>query len=197
MPRNPSPEIRSHLLGSASKMFSRYGYRKTTVEDIAKEAGVGKGTVYLHFENKEEIFLEVVKKHAITMLGELRNLLDSFTEPEDKLREIICYRPITVWEIHEETFGQEEFIFPDIKMNRCEFLKNFEPIQQYVLLLQSVLEEGMEKNIFRKDDSMELAYHINLVTSSFLPPYRFVSSREEVVKQVNMFAEIFISGLKS
>ena len=50
-------EIRDGILDATEHLLARYGYRKMTVEDIAHEVGVGKGTIYLHFASKEEVVL--------------------------------------------------------------------------------------------------------------------------------------------
>lgn len=50
---NPNPEREQRILASASKLFVHFGFDKTTVSDIARDAGVSKGAIYLHFESKE------------------------------------------------------------------------------------------------------------------------------------------------
>jgi AcrR family transcriptional regulator len=49
------------ILESARKLFSHYGFEKTTIEDIAKEAELGKGTIYLEFDNKEAILMAIIR----------------------------------------------------------------------------------------------------------------------------------------
>jgi len=56
-PRRGAPETkRAAILEAALKLFSQYGYRRTSIDDIAREAEIAKGTVYLSFKSKEEIF---------------------------------------------------------------------------------------------------------------------------------------------
>jgi len=52
----PAPERREAILAAAQQQFARYGFRRTSMEDIAREAGVSRPALYLHFRNKEEIF---------------------------------------------------------------------------------------------------------------------------------------------
>jgi AcrR family transcriptional regulator len=58
--RQPAPDERKlreeHLLDAATTLLVRWGYRKTTIDDVAREAGVGKGTIYLHWKNKNDLF---------------------------------------------------------------------------------------------------------------------------------------------
>src|SRR5215467_428905 len=48
------------ILDAAAALLMRWGYRKTTIDDVAREAGVGKGTIYLHWKDKNELFLAVI-----------------------------------------------------------------------------------------------------------------------------------------
>lgn len=62
-----SPESlskRECILVEAAKIFARFGFKKTSIDDIAKEAGVGKGTVYLAAESKEELFYQVLHREV-------------------------------------------------------------------------------------------------------------------------------------
>jgi AcrR family transcriptional regulator len=58
----PSPQpARDRLVGAAEAQFRRFGYRRTTVEDITRRAGTGKGSLYLHFDSKQAVYLTVVE----------------------------------------------------------------------------------------------------------------------------------------
>src|SRR5687768_13367759 len=50
------------ILDAAERLLGRYGYKKLTVDDLAHEAGIGKGTVYLYFRSKEEVVLSTVDR---------------------------------------------------------------------------------------------------------------------------------------
>lgn len=50
------------ILDAASRLLVRWGYRKTTIDDVAREAGVGKGTIYLHWKDKSELFRAAVMR---------------------------------------------------------------------------------------------------------------------------------------
>lgn len=57
------------LLDAAARLVVRLGYRRVTMDDVAREAGVGKGTVYLHFRTKEALFVTVMLREQRTMVG--------------------------------------------------------------------------------------------------------------------------------
>jgi AcrR family transcriptional regulator len=90
MPRAFSEEeretIRRQLREQGEKLFGAYGLRKTTVDDITKEVGISKGSFYLFYASKEELFLEIVEQ----MESELReSILEHTLHPEENARESV------------------------------------------------------------------------------------------------------------
>ena len=69
---------REMILEAAEKRFRRFGYSKTTMEEIAGDAGISKGTIYIYFKNKEEIFTELLDKETLElerlMYGRIKNM---------------------------------------------------------------------------------------------------------------------------
>jgi len=57
----PAQERREHIMEASAEVFSRKGYRMASVSDIVDEAGIGRGTFYLYFDSKREIFLELIE----------------------------------------------------------------------------------------------------------------------------------------
>lgn len=60
MTKSENEERRQRILGVAADLIVHYGYDKTTVSDIAREAGISKGAIYLHFDSKEALFEELI-----------------------------------------------------------------------------------------------------------------------------------------
>ncbi|MER7080563.1 transcriptional regulator, TetR family [Saccharopolyspora kobensis] len=68
----PQPTERAdRILDAAGELMIRLGYRKVTIEDVARQAGVGKGTVYLHWRTKEQLFESLIQREALGLLDEL------------------------------------------------------------------------------------------------------------------------------
>jgi AcrR family transcriptional regulator len=87
------------LIEAATAVFLRYGFRRTTMGDIAKEAGVSRPALYLRFCNKEQIFAEVMKAFLARTLEEIRQGLPALTTPQARLRfafECWAVRPFTL-----------------------------------------------------------------------------------------------------
>jgi len=63
------------ILDAASTLILRYGYHKTTTDDIAKEAGVGKGTLYLHWNTREALFAALILREKVAMADDIKQRL--------------------------------------------------------------------------------------------------------------------------
>jgi TetR/AcrR family fatty acid metabolism transcriptional regulator len=70
-------DTEDQVLEAARRCFSRHGYRKTSMDEVASEAGVAKGTVYLHCRDKQDLFVAAVERELDAWLDELATPLDS------------------------------------------------------------------------------------------------------------------------
>lgn len=66
------------LLAAALEQFVERGYAATRLEDVARRAGVSKGTLYLYFANKEELFKAVVRENIVPVIGEAEQAIDGY-----------------------------------------------------------------------------------------------------------------------
>lgn len=79
-------EHRDAILTAATDTFARFGFKKTSIDDIARRAGVGKGTVYLHFESKEELFGAAIRRIWTRALADLQAAVKQARTPHAKVR---------------------------------------------------------------------------------------------------------------
>jgi AcrR family transcriptional regulator len=91
-PVTATPPLRTRVLDAADQLLARYGYRKMTVEDIAAEAGIGKGSVYLAFASKEEVALSCIDRMAERLLAELRAAGEGPGPRLERLRDMLVLR---------------------------------------------------------------------------------------------------------
>ncbi|MBV9847453.1 MAG: TetR/AcrR family transcriptional regulator [Kutzneria sp.] len=73
----------AHILDAAEDLLTRYGYRRVTVDEVARGAGVGKGTVYLYWPSKRELFAAVLTRDAARLLSD--QLTAMLTDPAEVL----------------------------------------------------------------------------------------------------------------
>ena len=66
------------ITAAALELFVERGYAGTRLDDVAAQAGISKGTLYLYFENKEELFKAVVREGLVSPIAEIRDIVDQF-----------------------------------------------------------------------------------------------------------------------
>jgi len=87
--------VRENILTIAQEIFSKYGYKKTTLDDIANAVRKGKSSLYYYFNSKEDLFQEVVQKEADILRAELSKVLMKNISPEEKLKDYIMTKITT------------------------------------------------------------------------------------------------------
>ena len=80
---------RERILAAATERFTAFGYRKTSIEDVARAAGVAKGTVYLYYRSKPELLFHAVAREKRRYLDRLEPLWRREPKPRERLREMI------------------------------------------------------------------------------------------------------------
>ncbi|MFW5629133.1 MAG: TetR/AcrR family transcriptional regulator [Candidatus Cloacimonadaceae bacterium] len=146
---NQAENKKQIILDIATRVFSKYGYSKTFLNDIADEASIAKGTIYYYFKNKQELFLNVVATQAQTFVSEIRRQLKEQKGFENKLRffilapiKYIC-NDMQVWleGLHNLPFnygGEFEDFHQKISVNMLE-------------ILEEIVSEGIAEDMIAKD----------------------------------------------
>src|SRR5215475_12593625 len=88
----PKEAVKDAILDATDRLLARYGYRKMTVEDIAAEAGIGKGTIYLHFSSKEEVVLSHIDRIVDRLKAWLNEIARSDASAADRIRSMLLTR---------------------------------------------------------------------------------------------------------
>ena len=143
-------EVRLHIVGIARRIFTRYGFRKTTMEEIANASQMGKSSIYYYFKSKEEIFRAVVEFEATMLKEQLSRIISKNNSSPERLKAYILFRLHHVRTLenfyaalNEETLSYMGFIL-DIR-------HNFETEEQE--LVSKILEDGMEEGVFQLSSS--------------------------------------------
>jgi AcrR family transcriptional regulator len=83
--------IREKLVIEGKELFQRYGLKKTNIEDLARAAGIAKGTFYHFFESKEDLCLAIFDREEDKMSGDLRELLERPGDPARTFKDVIAF----------------------------------------------------------------------------------------------------------
>lgn len=87
---DPKERKRRRIIAAASELFVKHGYRKTSLEDVARKAHVAKGTLYLYFKNKADLFVHVIALEKAEYLVCMKPIFDEDLDPEVRLRRFLA-----------------------------------------------------------------------------------------------------------
>ncbi|HRX32499.1 MAG TPA: TetR/AcrR family transcriptional regulator [Tenuifilaceae bacterium] len=149
-------EMREAIVKVATQIFSRFGFKKTSMDDIAKGLRMGKSSIYYYFRGKEEIFRAVVDQEAEILKEKVEIILSSADDTVSKLRSYVKLRMDLVKHLANYT----EILKNDDLMNMEiteKFRKKYD--EEEISIIRQILEEGVQKGTFKiKDiDMSELA----------------------------------------
>lgn len=110
-----SPATRDRILDAADRLLARFGYRKMTVDDIAQEAGIGKGTVYLSFPSKEEVALCCLDRMVARLLERLRAIATEPRPLDERLRDMMVVRVLHRFDYAQTHVASLDAMLPGIR----------------------------------------------------------------------------------
>jgi len=153
-------EKRNQVLTLAKKRFERFGFNKTTVDEIAKDASISKRTLYQEFESKEKILEELFMFEALSVRKAILNQIKKIVEPAERLQTYIRlaikylnHNPFIVSVLHDES----GFFAPFLRDKPCIIEEGIEEI------FVNITKEGVKKGVFRKMDGKVVGRFIFLL----------------------------------
>jgi AcrR family transcriptional regulator len=180
------------IIDTSRKVFGKYGFRKASLDDIAKEAGLSKTAVYYYFKNKEDVFQEVVKTEAEILKTNILSSVSNFSDPKGKLKAYITSRMNTLRNVSiiYDVFKTELFDhLPFIDQLREEYQK------EEVFLVQQILEEGNLKETFDVPNTGLTAETIVTLLKGLEIPLFINASPDQLESKLNNFIHLIINGL--
>ncbi|MFN8572960.1 MAG: TetR/AcrR family transcriptional regulator [Gemmatimonadaceae bacterium] len=144
------------IIEAGFRVFGANGLSRTRLEDVAREAGVSKGTIYLYFDSKESLFREVVRAKIITAIEAAEQTAEATRDDPDALR----HYAVRHWDFVTSADYQTMYRLVNSDLPRFPDLAHFygvEVIQRSVRLLVSVVTRGMERGELRPMDPVVAA----------------------------------------
>jgi len=190
--------VKDSILNATDRLLARFGYRKMTVEDIAVEAGIGKGSIYLHFSSKEEVVLSHIDRIVDRLKDQLREIAGSNTTAAERLRLMLMTRVLfRIDSVQHYTQSLNDLLAalrPGLLARRAQY---FEAEAQ---IFAEVLTAGREAGEFSFDDEYVTAHALLQATNGLLPYSLSTSelgSREVVSQRAFAVAELVLRGVIS
>lgn len=189
--RKKNQDTKEKIIEVALKVFGKKGFFKTTVDDIAKAAGLAKGTLYLYFKDKESLYIATIDQHFKNVLNFLSKIETKKGSSTKKLTDIASNLVLYMKNTHP-MFTIESTNLPE------KILKNIKPIilpklMQMTKIISRIIKGGIEKGEFKDVDPDVAAYY-------FLNTIRTIFSGSVLMPRLavntNAILKLYFEGLK-
>ena len=180
------------ILTAARRLFGRYGLRKTTVDEIAREAHVGKGTIYNYYRSKEEVFQAVVEEEAQIFKNEVKKAVDSQATPEKKIRAYVISRM--------QLINQLANFYSSFRDEYLEYYSFIEKIRKKytdyeIFTIKEILKEGIDKKVFSIKDLDLTAFAVVVAMKGLEYYWAMETDPLETEKKIDTLLRIFFNGV--
>ncbi len=191
-------EVRDSIIQAVDKLYRIYGYKKTSMEDIAIETRLSRSTIYLHFHSKEDIALSWAEQFTDRIFQELRAIADRESPPSLRLKELLHGRIMMRLRFAQPYNKSVDDILAAIRHDLAELKTKFQTIESSILA--RVLQEGKDCGEFYFQDANETALLLLLSTNALLPsnlnPNLF-EHPDQVEAIILSLTDLLIGGLRS
>ena len=189
---NKDEEVKCSIIDAAKRVFLKWGLNKTTMEDIAHEAGKGKSTLYYYFRSKEEILENVIIDELDSISIKAKTAIEGIDSPKDKLKKYIA---ITLAEM-KKSVSLYSLIKGEIKGNK-EFIDNirkrFDNSEEMIIL--KILKMGLKLREFNFLKEAELNKTANVIVGLIrgLELYLFLENEDN--EKMDIAMRLLVEGL--
>jgi TetR/AcrR family fatty acid metabolism transcriptional regulator len=148
------PDKPQQIIDAAIRVFARSGYYNSRVSDIAREAGIASGTIYLYFRTKEEILVTLFREKMAEFVAYLRREIAGEPDPAERIRRLVRLH-FTVLEQHP---ALAEVVQVELRQGHKFFRgASAHEVSAYFELIGAVLEEGVAAGRFHPDLPVKVA----------------------------------------
>jgi AcrR family transcriptional regulator len=188
--------IRDDILDATDRLLARFGYKKMTIDDLAQEVGIGKGTVYLHFSSKEEIALSHIDRIIERMKVRLKEISSADVSPDERLREMLLTRVLFRFDSVQHYTQSLNDLLADLRPRLLARRRRY--FENEAQIFAEVLQEADKIKIFSVPDALKTAETLLLATNSLLPyslNTKELGERSEIEERVRRLADLLLTGL--
>jgi len=145
------------IIDAAVKVIAENGYHNSQVSKIAKEAGVADGTIYLYFENKEDVLISLFRVKMGDFTASARQELKQLENPYEKLAKLISMHYMML----ESDRNLALVLQIQLRQSDAFIRKGIAtPLKDYFKIIEEVIEKGISNGVFRNDINKKLARQI-------------------------------------
>lgn len=190
-------DVREAILDAVDRRLARFGYKKMTVEGLAEDAGIGKGTVYLHFASKEEAVLSHIDRIVERLCGRLDTIAASDGGADQRLHKMLVERVtfrLAAVQHYTESLNDLLAAIRSILLERRQ--RHFEREASH---FERILHEGRKAGVFGPVRVPTTARALIEATNSLLPyslSPQELGDLADVRRRAGAIADLLVGGLR-
>ena len=181
------------ILEAAVKIFARQGFHQSTVAQIAKEAGVADGTIYLYFKNKNDILVQFFSYRAKQVFVSFREAVDEAETSADKLRNLVRRH---LAEFQRDKDGAVVYQVETHQNSRLAEAQIKEMSKMYRDLISEIVEQGQQEGTIRRDLYVGLVKRFIIgAVDEVINTWLHSDGEYDLVSMADPLVELFLKGI--
>jgi AcrR family transcriptional regulator len=184
--------IRLKIISTAGQIFSKYGFKKTTMEEIASAVKMGKSSIYYYYKSKEEIFEAVVLHEANILRNELTKAIKSVDSPLDKMKNYVFVRMKSFEKLsnyYNAIFNKNLDHFDFIESIRVKYDR------EELAILRLILYHGARKKVFHVLNSEYTALAIQTALKGLEVPLFWEKKEHNIQSRLEAILDVLFYGI--
>jgi AcrR family transcriptional regulator len=179
------------ILGAAAELFSQYGFKTITMDDIARRAGISKKTLYQHFANKQEVVNESVVWYKNNTTASCEGILKGTDNAIEAMVKLMAYFDEMHRRINPMALFEMQRFYPEAYKTFRDML-----VERDVVLIRENILKGMKEGVYREGINADLMARYRLETSLLiLQPNLLVNDRNNLMTVALEICEHFLYGI--
>jgi AcrR family transcriptional regulator len=188
---------RDAILDATDRLLAKNGYKKMTIDDLAEEVGIGKGSVYLHFESKGDIALSHIDRIIERLKSNLEELAASRSAADVRLRKMIMERVLYRFDSVQHYSQSLNELLASLRPRLLDRRRRY--FREEARIFAKVMADGKKAGVFTLKDPLAAAEALLDATNALLPyslsAYE-LGDRSELEKKTSNVADLILNGLK-
>jgi len=187
-------EFRKKIISTSGQIFSRYGFRKTTMDEIAKAMKKGKSSIYYYYRGKEEIFEAVVMNEANILRSQLTTAIKQVDSPIDKLRVYVDVRMRSFTKLsnyYNAVFDKDLDHFEFIEKVREKYDR------EELAILRLILYNGARRGYFSLKNSEFTAMAVQTALKGLEVPLFWKRRQAGMKDRMDAILDVLFNGILS
>jgi TetR/AcrR family fatty acid metabolism transcriptional regulator len=182
------------ILNAAKQVFAMEGFYNSKVSEIAREAHVADGTIYLYFKNKDDILISLFEEEITRIIKTVKTELDNIEDPRKKLIKF-CDNHLTIVETDR---ALAEVIQVELRQSN-KFMREYKNknFLAYLNIISDIITQGQQQGVFRDDLKPDLCARVIFGSLDELSTYLVTAKRKrfDVHEVADMVGNSFLNGL--